>query len=152
MRRVAPDWLPGMMEKLGMDEDVPLESKMVTRAIETAQGKVEAYNFDIRKHVVEYDDVMNTHRDVIYSERDRVLSGEDLRDTIVSMVEEEVEALSASTLEATPPDPEAFLGGLDTILPVGDELSLSEIEPMLPAEVGDAAARDDSGGGRARSA
>ena len=139
MRRFAPDWLPGMMEKLGMEEDLPLESKMVTRAIETAQGKVEAYNFDIRKHVVEYDDVMNTHRDVIYGERDRVLSGADLRDTIVSMVEEEVEALSASTLEATPPEPEAFFRGLEATLPVGDELSRSEIESMLPQEVVDAA-------------
>ena len=71
------------MGRLGMNDDQPLESKMVTRAIEQAQQKVEAYNFDIRKHVVEYDDVMNTHRDVIYTERDKVLAGESMRDTVV---------------------------------------------------------------------
>ena len=119
MRRFAPDWLPGVMEKLGMEADLPLESKMVTRAIETAQGKVEAYNFDIRKHVVDYDDVMNTHRDVIYSERDSVLSGESMRDTVLTMVDDEVRELAASLLEEAPADPEGFRKALDTILPVG---------------------------------
>ena len=117
MRRFAPDWLPGMMSRLGMDDDTPLESKMVTRAIEQAQGRVESHNFDIRKNVVEYDDVMNTHRDVIYKERDRVLAGESMRDTVATMLEEEVDALAATYLQATPPDIEAFRAGLETIVP-----------------------------------
>ena len=139
MRRFAPDWLPGMMEKLGMEDDQPLESKMVTRAIETAQGKVEAYNFDIRKHVVDYDDVMNTHRDVIYSERDSVLSGESMRETVLTMFEEEVEALGASLLEATPPEPEAFRRAVDAIVPLDDELPPEEIETLSPQEAVEAA-------------
>ncbi|MGK2925269.1 MAG: preprotein translocase subunit SecA, partial [Lysobacterales bacterium] len=98
MRRFAPDWLPNIMGKLGLEDDTPLESKMVTRAIETAQQKVEAYNFDIRKHVVDYDDVMNAQRDMIYTERDQVLANQSMRDTILTMVDEEVEALAASHL------------------------------------------------------
>ena len=88
--RFAPDWLPKMMGSLGMDEDTPIESGMVSKAIETAQTKVEGYNFDIRKHVVEYDDVMNMHRDVIYSERRKILEGADLRANILDMVREEI--------------------------------------------------------------
>jgi preprotein translocase subunit SecA len=127
MRRFAPDWLPGMMGKLGMEEGVPLESKMVSRAIETAQSKVEAYHFDIRKHVVEYDDVMNQHRDVIYTERDKVLAGESLRETVLGMVEEEIQSLAAEHLQQAPADPEAFRLAVDAIVPLEDALPLEEI-------------------------
>ena len=139
MRRFAPDWLPGFMEKMGMADDQPLESKMVTRAIETAQGKVEAYNFDIRKHVVEYDDVMNTHRDVIYSERDKVLSGESMRDTVLQMVDEEVESLVGSFLEAAPAEPDAFLKGLDAMVPAGTGLTLPDVEGVPTDDVAERA-------------
>jgi preprotein translocase subunit SecA len=98
MKRFAPEWLPKMMGGLGMDEDTPIESGMVSKAIETAQTKVEGYNFDIRKHVVEYDDVMNMHRDVIYSERRKILEGADLRANILDMVREEIEALADAFL------------------------------------------------------
>ena len=127
MKRFAPDWLPGMMGKLGLDEDTPLESKMVTKAIEQAQTRVEGYNFDIRKHVVEYDDVMNTHRDVIYNERDKVLLGEDLRETTLTMIQDEVDALGESFLTSTPPEPEAFFQTIETMLPIGDELTLDRV-------------------------
>ncbi len=90
MRRFAPEWLPKTMSKLGMDEDTPIESGMVSKAIESAQSKVEGYNFDIRKHVVEYDDVMNMHRDVIYTERRKIMMGADLRANILDMVREEI--------------------------------------------------------------
>jgi preprotein translocase subunit SecA len=93
MRRFAPEWLPGMLQKLGMDEDVPIESGWVTKALENAQSKVEGHNFDIRKHVVEYDDVMNLHRDVIYKERTKVLEGSDLRSLLMEMVEQEITML-----------------------------------------------------------
>ena len=134
MRRFAPDWLPGMMTKLGMEEGQPLESRMVSRAIETAQSKVEAHNFDIRKHVVEYDDVMNTQRAVIYAERDKVLSGEPLDDTILEMVEQEVHTLAATHLYTTPSDPEGFRTAIETILPLGDALPLEELEPLPPEQ------------------
>ena len=128
MKRFAPDWLPGMMSKLGLDEDTPLESKMVTKAIEQAQTRVEGYNFDTRKHVVEYDDVMNTHRDVIYSERDRVLEGEDLRETVLTMVEDEVESLSDSHLTSAPQEPETFFQTLEATIPLQGELTLDRVQ------------------------
>jgi preprotein translocase subunit SecA len=93
MRRFAPDWLGGMLAKLGMEEDMPIESNMVAKAIESAQTKVEGHNFDIRKHLVDYDDVMNTHRDVIYKERQKILEGAELRSNILDMVREEITEL-----------------------------------------------------------
>jgi preprotein translocase subunit SecA len=93
MRRFAPEWLPGMMERLGMEESIPIEHSWVSKAIETAQTKVEGHNFDIRKHVVEYDDVMNKHRDVIYTERHKILEGADLKSNIADMLREEITAL-----------------------------------------------------------
>ena len=128
MRRFAPDWLPGVMGKLGMSEGMPLESKMITRAIETAQAKVEAYHFDIRKHVVEYDDVMNEHRDVIYSERNRVLADDSLRETVLGMVEDEITMLAREHIEQAPSDPEAFRLAVDALVPLRDALPLEEIE------------------------
>jgi len=92
MRRFAPDWIGGMLGRLGMDENTPLESNMVSKAIEQAQTKVEGHNFDIRKHVVQYDDVMNQHRDKIYEQRRRILEGTvDLRKNVLEMVDQEIE-------------------------------------------------------------
>ncbi|MDO9445291.1 MAG: SEC-C metal-binding domain-containing protein, partial [Dehalococcoidia bacterium] len=86
-----------------------------------AQQRVEAYNFDIRKRVVEYDDVMNTQRNVIYAEREKVLNGDSLRDTILDLVEAEVDALAQQHLTEDP-DPEAFRIAIDTIVPeMGDD-------------------------------
>ena len=135
MKRFAPEWLPGMMAKLGLDEDTPLESKMVTRAIEQAQQRVEGYNFDTRKHVVEYDDVMNTHRDVIYSERDKVLNGEDLRETVLAMVEDEVEALGESFLTSAPHDPASFFQSIEAIIPLQGDITLERVEAGPPDAV-----------------
>jgi len=117
MRRFAPDWLPGMMERLGMSEGEAIESRMVTRAIEQAQGKVEAYHFDMRKHVVDYDDVMNTQRAVIYAERDKVLAGEQLRETVLGMLEEEIAGLAAQHLSpGVDYDPVLFRSSLETLV------------------------------------
>jgi preprotein translocase subunit SecA len=90
MRRFAPDWLGNMLGKLGLEEDMPIESNMVSKAIESSQTKVEGHNFDIRKHLVEYDDVMNTHRDVIYKERQKILSGTELKSNVLDMIREEI--------------------------------------------------------------
>jgi len=78
------------MGKLGMDEDMPIENKMVTKAIENAQKRVEAHNFDIRKHLLEYDDVMNKQRSEIYSFRKEILQGENLKDRVFSMIDETI--------------------------------------------------------------
>ena len=93
MKRFAPEWVPGMMAKLGMTEEMPLESRMVTRAIEQAQTKVEGHNFDIRKRLVEFDDVINEHRRLIYGAREKVLTGADTRTIVNDLLLEELEGL-----------------------------------------------------------
>ncbi|MCH3950677.1 MAG: preprotein translocase subunit SecA [Acidaminococcus sp.] len=85
MRLFGSDNISGMMDKLGMDEDEPIEHKLVTRSIESAQKKVEARNFDIRKQVLEYDDVMNQQREVIYDQRRKILERADLKSTVLDM-------------------------------------------------------------------
>ena len=87
MRIFGADRIQGIMGRLGMEEGVPIEHGLVTRAIENAQKKVEAHNFDIRKHLLEYDDVMNKQREVIYNQRREVLKGEDLKEDVVEMAQ-----------------------------------------------------------------
>ena len=91
MRLFGSERVMGMMEKLGVDEDTPIEQKMLTNAIENAQKQVESRNFQTRKNVLQYDDVMNTQREVIYKERRKVLDGEDLQDSIQNMLHNTVE-------------------------------------------------------------
>jgi preprotein translocase subunit SecA len=78
------------MSWTGIDEDTPLENKMISKTLENAQIKVEAFHFDMRKHLVDYDDVINTQRDIIYKERSKVLSGTNIKENILEMVEKEV--------------------------------------------------------------
>ena len=92
LRLFAADRIAGMMDKLGMEEDEPIEHSLITRSVEHAQKKVEARNFDIRKHVLEYDDVMNQQREVIYGERKKILKGENLRENIMGMVKHIIKA------------------------------------------------------------
>jgi preprotein translocase subunit SecA len=93
MRIFASERISNLMLKLGMEEGVPIEHRMVTRAIENAQKKVEAHNFDIRKQLLEYDDVMNKQREVIYQHRRAILSGDDLSDELHDMMNEVVDSL-----------------------------------------------------------
>ncbi len=86
MRIFASDWVSKVMEKIGMKEDEPIEHRMVSRAIENAQKRVEAHNFSIRKQLLEYDDVMNIQREIIYKQRREALKGENLRDAIEDMI------------------------------------------------------------------
>ena len=88
LRIFGPERISKMMDTLGLEDDVPIEHKWVTRAIENAQSKVEGHNFDIRKHLLEYDDVMNTQREVIYTRRKEVLEKENLKDDLLEMVDE----------------------------------------------------------------
>ncbi len=85
-----------VMEKLKIPEGEPIEHGIISKAIENAQKKVEAHNFDIRKHLIEYDDVMNRQREVIYSQRREVLGGDELKETVLGIVEETVEDIVAS--------------------------------------------------------
>ncbi len=90
MRRFAADRVAKVMEMVGMEEDMPLESAMVSRFIEQAQTKVEGYNFDIRKNVVEYDDVIAKQREVIYADRRAVLERADMHERVLQMIRDEV--------------------------------------------------------------
>jgi preprotein translocase subunit SecA len=103
MRRFANDRVQGLMKTLGFNDEAALESKMVSRTIEGAQRRVEGYNFDTRKHVVEYDDVINRQRATIYRERDTILRSKDLTPTMLAMLEDEVAALVAEHTGADDP-------------------------------------------------
>ncbi len=83
--------ISGIMEKLGMEEDEPIEHNMISRAIENAQRKVEGHNFDIRKHLLEYDDVMNIQREVIYQQRREILEGDNVSEVVQDMIEDLVD-------------------------------------------------------------
>ncbi|MBU3983592.1 MAG: preprotein translocase subunit SecA, partial [Proteobacteria bacterium] len=85
--------ISGIMDKLGMEEDEPIEHNMISKAIENAQRKVEGHNFDIRKHLLEYDDVMNKQREVIYRQRREVLAGEDLVEVVKNMISDLLETV-----------------------------------------------------------
>lgn len=81
------------MDKLGMEEDEPIEHNLISKAIENAQKKVEGHNFDIRKHLLEYDDVMNKQREVIYRQRREVLSGDNLRQVVQDMIDDQIDVV-----------------------------------------------------------
>ncbi len=95
MRLFAPERITRVMDTFGMDEGEALESKMLSGAIESAQQRVEGRNFDIRKHVLQYDDVNNQQREMIYKERNRVLDGEDMRGNILKMAADTIENIIA---------------------------------------------------------
>jgi preprotein translocase subunit SecA len=93
MRIFGSEKISRIMDRLGIEEDQPIEHNLVTRAIENAQRKVEAHNFEIRKHLLEYDMVMNKQREVIYTQRRDVLSGGDLKESLMEMIEEQTEGI-----------------------------------------------------------
>ena len=120
MRRFGGERISNFMEWAGLEEDVPIETKMISKSIESAQVKVEAYHFDMRKHLVDYDDVMNTHRDVIYREREKVLSGADPKANILDMVEQEIDEIMSEHLAGRTEsqwDADAFLRDLGGVFP-----------------------------------
>jgi preprotein translocase subunit SecA len=92
MKRFSSERVGGLMDRLGMDEDIPIEHRVITKSIEGAQTKVEGHNFDIRRHVVQYDDVMNRHRETIYKDRRQIVQGEDMSDRIAEMIASEIES------------------------------------------------------------
>jgi len=105
LRIFGGERITGIMEKLGMQEGEPIEHNLISRAIENAQSKVEGHNFEIRKHLLEYDDVMNQQREVIYGQRREILLGKDLRATIMDMIREAAETIANTfTDEKTHPE------------------------------------------------
>src|SRR5574338_516119 len=137
MRRFASDRVQSIMRTLGFTEDTALESKMVSRTIENAQSRVEGYNFDTRKHVVEYDDVINRQRETIYRERDRILRSTDLGPTILAMLEDEVAALVAEHTAAEHFDDwnlDGLKAQLTTMIPTLTAAELRVIDEAREAE------------------
>jgi len=98
VHRFGGDRVKGLMQWAGMDENTPIEHSIATKAMTNSQVQTEGYHFNIRKHLVEYDDVVNKHREVIYAERKKILSGADLKANIISMVQDEIQSLVARRL------------------------------------------------------
>ena len=157
MRRVGSDRVKGMLDRLGMGEDDAIENRMVSRSIEGAQTKVEGWNFDVRKHVVEYDDVINQQRTVIYVDRRRVLEGADVHDIIMDMVDGEMTVLAENFLAGDfheTWDLDGLLHALGAIFPVDDvdveslrALSREEVIEAVQGEAHDAyAAKEEEFG------
>jgi preprotein translocase subunit SecA len=137
MRRFGGDRVKTVMEWAGMGEDVAIENRIVSKTIENAQVKVEGYNFDIRKHLVEYDDVINTQRGLIYEERRKILSGADLKSNILSMVHEEIQRIVSTHMgnNRLEDDPASLLVEVSSILPLPAELNDDIIARMKPSQI-----------------
>ena len=141
MRRFGGDRIKGVMDRLGMDEDMPIENVLVNKAIQSSQVKVEGHNFDIRKHLVEYDDVANLHRDVNYGERRKILSGADLKSNTLDMIHQEFEQMVAAHTSATARSDwtlDVLHAELLTIMPIPPELSEERLYEMEPEELQEA--------------
>ena len=140
MRLFGSDRLSAIVETLGLEDDQPIEHKMLSNAIENAQRKVEGKNFDIRKHVLQYDDVMNKQREVIYGQRKQVLDGENLRDSFMKMIENNVNNLvSAYCSESDYPD----MWDWEGIRTQSQELLIPESKLTLSSEKMEGYTRED---------
>ncbi|MFH0941815.1 MAG: preprotein translocase subunit SecA [Chloroflexota bacterium] len=138
VRHFGGDRIKGLMSWAGLGEDVAIENKLVSRTIENSQVRVEGFHFDMRKHLVEYDDVVNRHREVIYRERRKILGGADLKANILDMVTREISKLVASFI---PDDDklnwnlEGLLRELAAILPLPPEISAATLSQLSAKEV-----------------
>jgi len=139
MRLFAGERIAGIMEKLGIEDDVPIEHGLVSRQIENAQKKVESYHFDVRKHVLEYDDVMNVQRQVIYGERRKILLGEGLRENILDFIGELIDSLvdGFCGTEVRPEewDLDGLLHEVRRIVPLPADLGTDQLRGLAAAEV-----------------
>lgn len=145
MRLFGSDNVKGIMDRLGIGEDIPIEHALISKAIENAQKKVEGRNFEIRKHVLEYDDVLNRQREVIYKQRRQVLEGESLQDSIMQMIADVLSGALALYADERLPEEEWDWHGLlsfaeKTFIPTGlfniaalKEFSRAELAEQLLA-------------------
>ena len=93
MRIFGGSQMKSLMDRLGLPEDMPIENRLISNSIEGAQRKVEGHNFDIRKHLVEYDDVMNKHREIIYRQRRKIIDAENLKNDVILLIENQIEEM-----------------------------------------------------------
>jgi len=142
VQRFGGDRVKGFMQWAGMDENTPIEHPIVTKAITNSQTQTEGYHFDIRKHLVEYDDVVNKHREVIYAERRKILSGVDLKANIISMIQVEIQELvdsyfnnTNSSNEYTDLDLSGLLNDMSTIFPLSPQLKSDGISELNSRQI-----------------
>lgn len=138
MRLFGSDKIKAMMDRLGLPDDMPIENMMISRSIESAQKRVEGHNFDMRKHLLEYDDVMNKHREIIYSRRLKILQSDDLKEDILEMMSDEaknVVIFHTSTPNRSEWDLGAVVDAINAILPhQNKKLDASDIEKLDKAD------------------
>ncbi|MDQ2745261.1 MAG: preprotein translocase subunit SecA [Chloroflexota bacterium] len=140
MSRFVGPRVKSLLEKFGMDGDEPLEHKLVTRTIEQAQTKVEGMNFDYRKHLVEYDDVLAKQRSIIYEDRGRILRGEDVRDIMTQLINDEVAELVDSNCpghHADEWDTVALYNAMGTVMPMPPDLTPEYMTTLSQDELTD---------------
>jgi preprotein translocase subunit SecA len=138
MRRFGGDRISGIMSRLGVEDDMPIEAGLVTRAIENAQTKVEGHNFDIRKHVLQYDEVVNEQRNRIYDQRRRILTEPSMRASIESMIVAEVEALVQNFTSAEYDEQwqlDDLLQALRATIPLPDDIKVERWSEMNREEI-----------------
>ncbi|MDQ7859007.1 MAG: preprotein translocase subunit SecA [Armatimonadota bacterium] len=139
MRIFAGERIAGLMDRLGIDEDTPIEHNLVTRQIEAAQKKVEQYHFDVRRHVLEYDDVMNVQRKVIYAERRKVLEGQGLRDNVLDMigrlVAAEIEQVCVRDVHPDDWDLEGLVERVAVLIPAAADLDPESLRGLKADEI-----------------
>jgi len=134
MRLFGQERIQGIMNLVGFTDETPIEAKMISRSFERAQSKVETHNYEIRKQVLEYDDVMNKQREVIYDERRKILRGESLRDFMLQSLRDKVEqAVDRSAPENVHPsewDLEEVLGEMELVFPIRESVAVSDLEKL----------------------
>jgi len=130
MKRFASERVAGLMERMGLEDDVAIESRLVSKTIEGAQTRVEGFNFDMRKRVVEFDDVINLQRETVYAERDKVLRNEDLAETVRVFLDEEVEAIADQYLSDPTPDNWGIEGLVNDVRRMGFDASEIDEESL----------------------
>ncbi|MEW6142294.1 MAG: preprotein translocase subunit SecA [Chloroflexota bacterium] len=136
IKRFGGERVKGIMEWAGFDENTPIEHGMVSKAIENAQVRTEGYHFDIRKHLVEYDDVINKHREVIYEERRKAISGTDLKANIQAIVNREIDALAAAHYGTRlDPDVLGLLQEVSVIFPLAPDMTPESLTNLGKKEV-----------------
>jgi preprotein translocase subunit SecA len=137
MRRFGGQSVANLMERFGVDDDVPIEAGIVSRSIENAQTKVEGHNFDIRKHLLKYDDVINQQREVMYAERRRILSSPNLKESVQNLIAEEISNLVHNFTASENPDEwdlKALHSAVRTIMPLPPTLTSDTWENQAPEE------------------
>jgi preprotein translocase subunit SecA len=138
VRRFGGDRIKGFMEWAGMDEDSPIENALVNKSIGNAQIRVEGHHFDMRKHLVEYDDVINKHRELIYGERKKILGGTNLKENILLMVKEEIQSIVAAYIgngHGFDGDLEGLIADVGTVFPLPPALDINTSAEAKPKQI-----------------